>query len=152
MNDGICNIWHIRKILKNDYMKIQKNVYIMVVRKKQQIQLFKIVLIEVLLVSMVSISFLTILLDIYIYSFLGTVYGCGVYFSTDATYSHGYAHPNSNGEHCMFVCRVLVGKTTRGNSSMKTRPLGFDSTTDENHMTVTYHDAQAYAEYLITYK
>jgi hypothetical protein len=122
----------------------------MVVRKKQQIQLFKIVLIEVLPVSMVSISFLNILLDIY--SFLGTVYGCGVYFSTDATYSHGYAHPNSNGEHCMFVCRVLVGKTTRGNSSMKTRPLGFDSTTDENHMTVTYHDAQAYAEYLITYK
>ena len=52
----------------------------------------------------------------------------------------------------MFVARVLVGKTTLGNSSMKTRPLGFDSTTDGHHMTVTYHDAQAYAEYLITYK
>jgi hypothetical protein len=52
----------------------------------------------------------------------------------------------------MFVSRVLVGKTTLGNSSMKTRPVGYDSTTDGDHMTVTYHDAQAYAEYLITYK
>ncbi|CAF3882142.1 unnamed protein product, partial [Rotaria sp. Silwood1] len=53
---------------------------------------------------------------------------------------------------CMFLARVLIGKTTIGNSSMKTRPLGFDSTTDGNHIFVTYHDAQAYAEYLITYK
>lgn len=83
---------------------------------------------------------------------LGTLYGFGVYFSKNATYSHGYAKPNASGERCMFVARVLVGKTTIGNSTMKTRPVGFDSTTDGNHMTVTYHDAQAYAEYLITYK
>jgi hypothetical protein len=83
---------------------------------------------------------------------LGTVYGEGVYFSSRATYSHGYTVPNDNEEHCMFVCRVLVGKTNKGDSTMKTRPLGFDSTTDGVHMTVTYHDAQAYAEYLITYK
>ena len=83
---------------------------------------------------------------------LGTLYGFGVYFSSRATYSNGYAQPNDDGEQCMFVCRVLVGKTTKGDSSMKTRPVGFDSTTDGVHMTVTYHDAQAYAEYLITYK
>jgi poly [ADP-ribose] polymerase 7/11/12/13 len=83
---------------------------------------------------------------------LGTAYGFGVYFSSNAAYSHGYTRVNSNGERCMFVARVLVGKTTLGNGSMKTRPLGFDSTTDNNHMTVTYHDAQAYGEYLITYK
>jgi poly [ADP-ribose] polymerase 7/11/12/13 len=83
---------------------------------------------------------------------LGTAYGVGVYFSSNAAYSHGYAKPNSKGERCMFVARVLVGKTTIGNSSMKTRPLGYDSTTDGNHITVTYHDAQAYADYLITYK
>ncbi|CAF3850977.1 unnamed protein product [Rotaria sordida] len=82
----------------------------------------------------------------------GTVYGFGVYFSSNASYSHGYTRPNSNGERCMFMARVLVGKTTKGNSSMKTRPLGFDSTTDEKHIFVTYHDAQAFAEYLITYK
>ncbi|CAF0950887.1 unnamed protein product [Rotaria sp. Silwood1] len=82
----------------------------------------------------------------------GTVYGFGVYFSSNASYSHGYTHANENGKRCMFIARVLVGKTTKGNSSMKTRPLGFDSTTDEKHIFVTYHDAQAYAEYLITYK
>ncbi|CAF1166896.1 unnamed protein product [Adineta steineri] len=82
----------------------------------------------------------------------GTAYGVGVYFSSNAAYSHGYAHPNSKGERFMFIVRVLIGKTTAGNSSMKTRPVGFDSTTDGNHIFVTYHDAQAFAEYLITYK
>ncbi|CAF3738304.1 unnamed protein product [Adineta steineri] len=82
----------------------------------------------------------------------GTLYGFGVYFSSRATYSHGYAVPNKNKEHCMFVCRVLAGKTTKGDGSMKVRPAGFDSTTDGIHMTVTYRDAQAYAEYLITYQ
>ncbi|CAF1112970.1 unnamed protein product [Adineta steineri] len=91
--------------------------------------------------------------QLYLYeSILGTLYGFGVYFSSRATYSHGYAVSNKNKEHCMFVCRVLAGKTTKGDGSMKVRPAGFDSTTDRIHMTVTYHDAQAYAEYLITYQ
>ncbi|CAF1500720.1 unnamed protein product [Adineta ricciae] len=75
----------------------------------------------------------------------------GVYFSSNADYSHGYTRPNANGERCMFLARVLVGRTTAGNSSMKTPPLGFDSTS-AGHAFVSYHDAQAYAEYLITYK
>ena len=83
---------------------------------------------------------------------IGTLYGVGVYFSSEPTYSHEYAKPNANGERCMFLSRVLVGKTTKGNPAMKTRPSGFDSTTDGNHIFVTYHDAQAFAEYLITYK
>ncbi|CAF1299385.1 unnamed protein product [Rotaria sp. Silwood1] len=82
----------------------------------------------------------------------GTAYGVGVYFSSNASYSHGYTKPNANGERNMFLARVLVGNTSQGNSSMKTRPVGFDSTTDGKHIFVTYHDAQAYAEYLITYK
>ncbi len=52
----------------------------------------------------------------------------------------------------MFVSRALVVNTTSGDSSMKTGPLEFDSTTDNDYIFVTYHDAQAYAEYLITYK
>ncbi|CAF3433813.1 unnamed protein product [Rotaria sp. Silwood2] len=82
----------------------------------------------------------------------GIRYGLGVYFSSNATYSHGFTKTNTNEERCIFIARVLIGKTTRGDSSMKTRPLGFDSTTDGDHIFVTYHDAQAYAEYLITYK
>jgi poly [ADP-ribose] polymerase 7/11/12/13 len=88
----------------------------------------------------------------FIFLLKGIVYGVGVYFSSNAAYSHRYALENTNGERCMFVARVLVGKTTLGNSFMKTKPLGFDSTTDNKHIFVTYHDAQAFAEYLITYK
>jgi hypothetical protein len=83
--------------------------------------------------------------------FAGVLYGQGVYFSSNAAYSHTYAKPNANGEHFMFVSRVLIGKTTTGNSAMKIQPIGFDSTTDGNHIFVIYHDAQAFAEYLITY-
>ncbi|CAF0849661.1 unnamed protein product [Rotaria sordida] len=82
----------------------------------------------------------------------GTTYGIGMYFSSDASYSDNFTEVNSNGERCMFVARVLVGNTTQGNRSIKTRPVGFDSTTDGKHIFVIYHDAQAYADYLITYK
>lgn len=83
---------------------------------------------------------------------LGTLYGIGVYFSADASYSHSYADPNQKNERHMFVARVLIGNTVKGASSMKTRPVGYDSTTDGKHIFVAFHDAQAYAEYLITYK
>jgi hypothetical protein len=52
----------------------------------------------------------------------------------------------------MFLARVLTGKSAIGNSSMRVPPAGCDTTTDGNHIFVTYHDAQAYAEYLIIYK
>jgi hypothetical protein len=84
--------------------------------------------------------------------FQGTVYGNGVYFATDANYSHSYAHVNSAGERCMFIVKVLIGKSIQGNSSMKVCPVGYDSTTNGTNIFVAYHDAQSYAEYLITYK
>jgi hypothetical protein len=81
------------------------------------------------------------------------VYGQGAYFSANAIYSHNYAKAStSNGERCMFVANVLVGDTALGNNKMKTPPLGCDSTTDGNHIFVTYRDDQAYAAYLIVYK
>ena len=52
----------------------------------------------------------------------------------------------------MFLSCVLVGKTCIGSSAIKTLPDGFHSTTDGDHIFVVYHDAQAYAEYLITYR
>ena len=84
--------------------------------------------------------------------FLGIVYGVGVYFSRNASYSHAFARPNPTNNHqCMFLAKVLVGETTLGTNSMKTPPAGYDSTTDNKHIIVTYHDDQAYAEHLITY-
>jgi hypothetical protein len=86
------------------------------------------------------------------FSILGASYGLGVYFSSNASDSHRYTDRNSNGERCVFVARVLIGSTIEGDSSIKSRPVGFDSTTDGSHIFVIYHDAQAFAEYLITYK
>lgn len=92
------------------------------------------------------------LIDICTFQLTGVVYGVGVYFSKNASYSHNYARmsPNNN-KRCMFLVKVLVGKSTLGNKDMRVPPIGFDSTTDKNHIFVTYHDDQAYAEYLITY-
>lgn len=50
-----------------------------------------------------------------------------------------------------FLARVLVGKTTAGNPGMRVCPPGFD-TTGGNTVFVTYHDAQAYGEYLIAFR
>ena len=52
----------------------------------------------------------------------------------------------------MFLARVLIGKTIKGDSSMKVPPLGFDSTTDGSHIFVIYRDSQAFGEYVIIYK
>ncbi|CAF3715315.1 unnamed protein product [Rotaria socialis] len=82
----------------------------------------------------------------------GIAYGNGCYFSASAKYSHNFAIPNSFGERHMFLAKVLTGKSTIGNPSMKVPPTGYDSTTDGRNIFVTYHDAQAYAEYLIVYK
>ncbi|CAF0856240.1 unnamed protein product [Adineta ricciae] len=82
----------------------------------------------------------------------GTLYGFGVYFHAQAIYSHQYAPANSAGQRTMFLASVLIGKTTKGDASMKTVPTGFDTTTDGQHIFVVYHDAGVYADYLITYK
>jgi len=50
-----------------------------------------------------------------------------------------------------FLARVLVGKTTAGNQTTRVCPEGFD-TTGGGTVFVTYHDAQAYGEYLIAFR
>ena len=51
----------------------------------------------------------------------------------------------------LFIARVLLGKTTDGDASTRVCPPGFD-TTGRNMVYVTYHDAQAYGEYLISFR
>lgn len=50
----------------------------------------------------------------------------------------------------LYLARVLVGKTAPGDQSTRVCPPGFD-TTGGGTVFVTYHDAQAYGEYLITF-
>ena len=83
---------------------------------------------------------------------IGTLYGHGVYFSSKASYSHSYAVPDYAGERCMFYARVLIGHSTLGNSSMRVCPKDYHTTTDGEHIYVTYHDTQAYGQYLIYYQ
>ncbi|CAF0820337.1 unnamed protein product [Adineta ricciae] len=82
----------------------------------------------------------------------GARWGYGVYFSSRAGYSDAFALPNKHGEKRMFLANILIGESALGNPSMRVPPVGFDSTTDGSHIFVIYHDAQAYATYLIVYK
>ena len=91
-----------------------------------------------------------------------TMYGKGVYFAVNSSYSssHRYSKPNSAREQRMFACRVLVGEYCQGKPDEPTpderheREL-YDSTVDNVNtpeIFVAPHDAQAYPEYLITFK
>ena len=54
----------------------------------------------------------------------------------------------------MFLCRVMIGEFCLGESNSK-KPILFDSTVDnvaDPSIFVTYHDAQAYPEYLVRFR
>lgn len=141
---------HIEKIFANDMVMKMNDCSFMVVQVLQQIRLSTHVSIEHLLVSMVN-DFMNEFECNHLI-FLGVKYGHGVYFHTQASYSHQYAMKNITGERTVFLVRVLIGRTCQGNSSMKVTPNGYDTTTDGEDIFVVYHDAGAYAEYLITYR
>ncbi|XP_042562710.1 protein mono-ADP-ribosyltransferase PARP12 isoform X2 [Clupea harengus] len=90
----------------------------------------------------------------------GTAYGKGSYFARDAKYSHNYtAHSSTR---CMFVCRILVGDYTKGDSSYLRPPsknggdtVFFDSCVDDVYnpsIFVVFEKHQVYPEYLIQYR
>ena len=93
-----------------------------------------------------------------------TVFGKGVYFARDASYSScdTYSPPNSSGHKYILACNVVVGEFCRGKRDARTpdlrdaaRNILYDSTVDQPanaSLYVTYHDAQAYPEYVIIYK
>ncbi|KAJ8007573.1 hypothetical protein DPEC_G00095440 [Dallia pectoralis] len=90
-----------------------------------------------------------------------TVHGVGMYFALDASYSANprYTPPDQVGLRRMYVARVLTGHYTVGNSTMRHTPRrtstdNYDSLVDNQRrptMFVTFHDDQAYPEYLITF-
>ena len=93
-------------------------------------------------------------------SFLGVVYGRGVYFARDAKYSLQYAVAGVGGRH-MYLARVLVGSYCVGNSNMIVPPpkdtsrpdILYESVVDNQgnpSIFVVFYDNQCYPEYLIT--
>ncbi|KAJ0006649.1 hypothetical protein NQD34_013922, partial [Periophthalmus magnuspinnatus] len=93
----------------------------------------------------------------------GANYGKGVYFAVNASYSARdvYSEPDDAGLKRMYVARVLTGRYTEGEASMKAPPPRgknlsdrYDSLVDSlqnPEMFVIFHDDQAYPEYLITF-
>ena len=95
--------------------------------------------------------------------------GQGIYFAAQASTSLSYTQPDAQNQRHMFMgktiaqrkahgsfslfclARVLVGRTAAGNQSTRVCPPGYD-TTGGGNVFVTYHDAQAYGEYLITFR
>eukprot|EP00118_Oscarella_pearsei_P009646 m.56240 g.56240 ORF g.56240 m.56240 type:complete len:2135 (+) comp34579_c0_seq4:365-6769(+) len=95
---------------------------------------------------------------------VGKLYGPGVYFAKNSSFSYDYAQPNAQRERKMFLCHVLMGLSTVGNSQLLEPPVidtsksftdRYDSTV--NDMTNTtifvscYRDHMAYPAYLITF-
>ncbi|XP_048123996.1 protein mono-ADP-ribosyltransferase PARP12-like isoform X1 [Alosa alosa] len=86
----------------------------------------------------------------------GTVYGEGCYFARDASYSNNYT--SGHGKRSMFVCRVLVGCYTRGQSQYPPSRDGglilYDSCVNDVRdpsIFVVFDKQQVYPEFLITY-
>uniref|UniRef100_G1KJA6 Poly [ADP-ribose] polymerase n=1 Tax=Anolis carolinensis TaxID=28377 RepID=G1KJA6_ANOCA len=90
--------------------------------------------------------------------------GNGTYFAVNAHYSarDTYSKPDSNGRKYVYLARVLTGVYCVGKHGLITPPpkntVGFDlydSVTDDVNnpsMFVIFSDAQAYPEYLITFR
>ena len=94
------------------------------------------------------------------------MFGKGVYFASRANYSAQakYSVPDECGNQKMFICRVVVGKFTKGEKTMKVAPpldasknkhMLFDSLVDNVANPTIYvvmSDSQAYPEYVVTFK
>ncbi|CAI9716753.1 protein mono-ADP-ribosyltransferase PARP14-like [Octopus vulgaris] len=85
-----------------------------------------------------------------------TAYGEGVYFARDIHYSANdtYSTPDHNGIKRIYKCSVLVGRVMLGHHGLKVLHGSYNSAVDNfqrPNIYVTFHDSQAYPNYLITF-
>ena len=86
----------------------------------------------------------------------GTVFGKGVYFARDISYSlqPTYSPAAADGKKVVIVARVLVGNMMVGNGAIVEPAPGYDSTVNclnDPTIFVVYKDYQALPEYLLTF-
>ena len=84
-----------------------------------------------------------------------------MYFAANASYSaqSKYAALDKDGNQSMFICQVIIGKYTQGTKGMKVATQdskeAYDTlveNVDKPTIFVAMTDAQAYPEYLVTFK
>ncbi|MED6244298.1 hypothetical protein ATANTOWER_003366 [Ataeniobius toweri] len=93
-----------------------------------------------------------------------TMFGQGSYFARRALYSHNFSKRSPKGVHCMFLAKVLTGRFTVGNSSMRRPPPInprdpssdlYDSCVDnwvDPQIYVIFNDDQSYPYFIIHYE
>ncbi|XP_007232151.2 protein mono-ADP-ribosyltransferase TIPARP [Astyanax mexicanus] len=93
-----------------------------------------------------------------------TMFGQGSYFARKAVYSHNFSKRSSRGVHYMFLAKVLTGRFTVGNPSMRRPPPLcprdpssdlFDSCVDnwmDPQIFVIFNDDQSYPYFIIQYE
>ncbi|KAM3875580.1 protein mono-ADP-ribosyltransferase TIPARP [Diretmus argenteus] len=93
-----------------------------------------------------------------------TMFGQGSYFARKAVYSHNFSKRSPKGVHCMFLAKVLTGRFTVGNSSMRRPPPIsprdpssdlYDSCVDnwvDPQIYVIFNDDQSYPYFIIQYE
>jgi len=100
------------------------------------------------------------------------MWGQANYFAVNASYSHGYAHPTSDGYREMFLVKVLTGDSyncssnsalrmppvkqtiASGTSKVQLAQMRYDTvtgTTGGSQVFMTYDNDKAYPAYLIKY-
>ncbi|XP_048837682.1 protein mono-ADP-ribosyltransferase TIPARP [Brienomyrus brachyistius] len=93
-----------------------------------------------------------------------TMFGQGSYFARKAVYSHNFSKRSAKGVHFMFLAKVLTGRVTVGNPSMRRPPpLNprdpssdlYDSCVDnwlDPQIFVIFNDDQSYPYFIIQYE
>ena len=86
-----------------------------------------------------------------------TVYGRGVYFAHDMTYSlqSTYSPPDSKGVKTVIAARVLIGNIEKGANNIVEPGVTFHSTVDSvtnPKIFVVYKDYQAIPEYVLRFR
>lgn len=93
-----------------------------------------------------------------------TMYGQGSYFARKASYSHNFSKRSPKGIHYMFLAKVLSGRYTVGNHTMRRPPPVnpgsitsdlYDSCVDnyfEPQIFVIFNDDQSYPYFVIQYE
>uniref|UniRef100_A0A8D0HKK1 TCDD inducible poly(ADP-ribose) polymerase n=1 Tax=Sphenodon punctatus TaxID=8508 RepID=A0A8D0HKK1_SPHPU len=93
-----------------------------------------------------------------------TMFGQGSYFAKKASYSHNFSKRSPKGVHYMFLAKVLTGRYTVGNHTMRRPPPVnpgsitsdlYDSCVDnyfEPQIFVIFNDDQSYPYFVIQYE